>query len=240
MQSSVGEKPVNPYQQITQQALWKNNPGLVQLLGLCPLLAVTTSLTSALGLGLATMLVLFSTNTVVSLIRNYVPNEIRIPVFVMVIASVVTVIELLMHAFLYNLYQALGIFIPLIVTNCIVIGRAEAFASKNAVLPAAFDGLMMGLGFALVLCTLGAVREIIGAGTLFAGADLLLGDWAKVLTIHIYQADHQFLLAILPPGAFLVMGFLIAAKNTIDAKAAAKAKPAAQKISRARVTHVSS
>jgi electron transport complex protein RnfE len=240
MESSPMENKVNQYQEIVRQGLWKNNPGLVQLLGLCPLLAVTTSLSSALGLGLATMLVLLSTNTVVSLIRNFVPNEIRIPVFVMVIASVVTVIELLMHAFMYNLYQALGIFIPLIVTNCIVIGRAEAYASKNAVLPAAFDGFMMGTGFALVLCTLGAVREVIGAGTLFAGADLLLGDWAKVLTIHLYQADHQFLLAILPPGAFLVMGFLIAGKNAVDARIAAKAKPVEQKISRARVTHVSS
>lgn len=239
METSAVETKVNPYQDIVRQGLWKNNPGLVQLLGLCPLLAVTSNLTNALGLGLATMLVLLSTNTVVSLVRNYVPNEIRIPVFVMVIASVVTVIELLMHAFMYNLYQALGIFIPLMVTNCIVIGRAEAFASKNPVVPAAFDGLMMGTGFALVLCTLGAVREVLGAGTLFAGADLLLGDWAKVLTIHLYQADHQFLLAILPPGAFLVMGFLIAGKNAIDARAVAKAKPAEQKISRARVTHVS-
>ena len=139
METTAVETKQSPYKDIVRQGLWKNNPGLVQLLGLCPLLAVTSSLSNALGLGLATMLVLLSTNTVVSLIRNFVPNEIRIPVFVMVIASVVTVIELLMHAFMYNLYQALGIFIPLIVTNCIVIGRAEAYASKNAVLPAAFQ-----------------------------------------------------------------------------------------------------
>ncbi|WP_337841011.1 electron transport complex subunit E [Rheinheimera sp.] len=227
------------YKDIVRQGLWQNNPGLVQLLGLCPLLAVTTSLTSALGLGLATMLVLLSTNTVVSLVRNFVPNEIRIPIFVMVIASVVTVIELLMHAWMYNLYQALGIFIPLIVTNCIVIGRAEAYASKNSVGPAAFDGLMMGTGFALVLCTLGAVRELVGSGSLFAGADLLLGDWAKVLTIQLFSPENPMLLAILPPGAFLVMGLLIAGKNQLDLRAKARAKPAEQKISRARVTHVS-
>ncbi|WP_337878967.1 electron transport complex subunit E [Rheinheimera sp.] len=227
------------YKDIVRQGLWQNNPGLVQLLGLCPLLAVTTSLTSALGLGLATMLVLLSTNTVVSLVRNFVPNEIRIPIFVMVIASVVTVIELLMHAWMYNLYQALGIFIPLIVTNCIVIGRAEAYASKNSVGPAAFDGLMMGTGFALVLCTLGAVRELVGSGSLFAGADLLLGDWAKVLTVQLFSPENPMLLAILPPGAFLVMGLLIAGKNQLDIRAKARAKPAEQKISRARVTHVS-
>lgn len=229
---------MSTYKEIVRQGLWLNNPGLVQLLGLCPLLAVTTSLTSALGLGLATMLVLFSTNTVVSLVRNFVPNEIRIPIFVMVIASVVTVIELLMHAFLYDLYQALGIFIPLIVTNCIVIGRAEAYASKNSVGPAAFDGFMMGSGFALVLCALGALRELIGAGTLFSGAELLLGDWAKVLTVQLFEAENPMLLAILPPGAFLVMGLLIAGKNYLDARAKAKTTPSEQKITRARVTHV--
>ncbi|MFC4656814.1 MULTISPECIES: electron transport complex subunit E [Rheinheimera] len=228
------------YQDIVRQGLWQNNPGLVQLLGLCPLLAVTTSLTSALGLGLATMLVLVSTNTVVSLIRHFVPNEIRIPIFVMVIASVVTVIELLMHAWMYNLYQALGIFIPLIVTNCIVIGRAEAYASKNSVGPAAFDGLMMGIGFSLVLCTLGAVRELVGSGSLFAGADLLLGDWAKVLTVQLFSPENPMLLAILPPGAFLVMALLIASKNQLDLRAKTRSKPAEQKIARARVTHVNS
>ena len=140
---------MNQYQEIARQGLWQNNPGLVQLLGLCPLLATSATLTNALGLGLATMLVLMSTNFVVSLIRHQVPNEIRIPVFVMVIAAVVTAIEQLMHAYTYALYQSLGIFIPLIVTNCIVIGRAEAFASKNAILPATVDGLMMGLGLPL-------------------------------------------------------------------------------------------
>ena len=227
---------MNQYQEIVRQGLWKNNPGLVQLLGLCPLLGVTNSLANALGLGLATMLVLLSTNTVVSLIRNFVPNEIRIPVFVMVIASVVTVIELLMHAFMYNLYQALGIFIPLIVTNCIVIGRAEAYASKNSVLPAAFDGLMMGLGFTLVLLVLGGLREILGQGTLFAGAEQLLGPWPAGLKIELFTADSGFLLAILPPGAFLALGFIIAIKNLIDARLSRRTLVVKAQVERARMT----
>ena len=169
------------YRELMQQGLWRNNPGLVQLLGLCPLLATSSSLTNALGLGLATILVLASTNLMISLVRHQVPAEIRIPVFVMIIAAVVTAIEQLMHAYTFALYQSLGIFIPLIVTNCIVIGRAEAFASKNPPLLALFDGLMMGLGFCLVLVALGAVREVIGQGTLFAGAETLLGSWAAVL-----------------------------------------------------------
>ncbi len=204
------------YQELTVQGLWKNNPAIVQLLGLCPLLAVTGTAINGLGLGLATMLVLLGSNITVSLVRNFVPNEIRIPIFVMVIASFVTVIELLMHAYTYGLYQVLGIFIPLIVTNCAIIGRAEAYASKNPVNYAAFDGLLMGLGFTLVLVLLGAMREILGLGTLFSGANLLFGEWAKDFTIHIYQTDANFLLAVLPPGAFIGLGFIIAGKNIID------------------------
>lgn len=228
---------MSQYREIIRQGMWNNNPGLVQLLGLCPLLATSSSLTNALGLGLATILVLISTNGVISLIRHQVPDEIRIPIFVMVIAAVVTAIELLMQAYTYPLYQSLGIFIPLIVTNCIVIGRAEAFASKNPVLPALFDGLMMGLGFTAVLASLGAVREILGQGTLFAGADTLLGPWAKVLEIQLYQADSHFLLAILPPGAFLVLGGLIALKNAIDLRQKNRQQQTTV-ITRARVTHV--
>lgn len=224
------------YKEITRQGLWQNNPGLVQLLGLCPLLATSSTLTNALGLGLATVLVLISTNLVVSLIRHQVPNEIRIPVFVMVIAAVVTAIEQLMHAYTYALYQSLGIFIPLIVTNCIVIGRAEAFASKNPVLPAVADGFMMGLGFSAVLVFLGAVREVLGQGTLFDGADVLLGSWATVLRVELYQSDSHFLLAMLPPGAFLVLGCLIAAKNAIDLRQK-KRQSQVKTITRARVTH---
>ena len=207
---------MNEYKQLSLQGLWQNNPALVQLLGLCPLLAVTATVTNGMGLGLATTLVLVGSNTTVSLVRNHVPNEIRIPVFVMVIAAFVTVVQLLMNAYTYKLYLTLGIFIPLIVTNCAIIGRAEAYASKNPVRYAAFDGLMMGLGFTLVLMVLGAMREILGYGTLFAGANLLLGEWASVLKITLYQADSPFLLAILPPGAFLGMGLLIALKNLLD------------------------
>lgn len=221
---------------LTLQGLWKNNPGLVQLLGLCPLLGVTNTLTNALGLGVATLLVLLGSNTVVSLVRAHVPNEIRIPIFVMIIATFVTVIQLLMNAFTFGLYQSLGIFLPLIVTNCAIIGRAEAFASKNPVLPSAVDGVMMGLGFLLVLLVLGAMREILGQGTLFDGADLLLGDWARVLRIEVFHSDNHFLLAMLPPGAFIGMGLLIALKNSIDQRQARKHAVAKGSIARARVT----
>jgi electron transport complex protein RnfE len=205
------------YKELAIQGLWKNNPGLVQLLGLCPLLAVTATVTNALGLGLATLLVLVCSNATVSAIRHWVPKEIRIPIFVLIIAAFVTCVQLLMNAFTYGIYQSLGIFLPLIVTNCAIIGRAEAYASKNPIRQASFDGLMMGTGFALVLIVLGAIREILGQGTLFDGANLLLGNWATVLRIEVIQLDSQFLLAILPPGAFIAMGFIIALKNAIDA-----------------------
>jgi electron transport complex protein RnfE len=205
------------YIELAKQGLWKNNPGLVQLLGLCPLLAVTASVTNALGLGLATLFVLVCSNATVSAVRHWVPKEIRIPIFVLIIAAFVTCVQLLMNAYTYSIYQSLGIFLPLIVTNCAIIGRAEAYASKNPVKQASFDGLMMGIGFALVLMVLGAIREILGQGTLFDGAHLLLGDWATILRIEVIHLDNQFLLAILPPGAFIAMGFIIALKNAIDA-----------------------
>lgn len=231
---------MNNIKQIIQDGIWKNNPALVQLLGLCPLLAVTATVTNAIGLGFATLFVLIGSNITVSLIRNYVAKEIRIPVFVMIIASFVTVIELLMNAYTYQLYLSLGIFIPLIVTNCAIIGRAEAFASRNTVKMAALDGLMMGLGFMLVLIGLGAVREILGQGTLFDQADLLLGSWASAIKIRLYTADSYFLLAILPPGAFFAMGLFIALKNAIDSKIEEKRKQQQPTISieRARITKV--
>ncbi|EJL6412067.1 electron transport complex subunit E [Vibrio cholerae] len=219
--------------------MWNNNPALVQLLGLCPLLAVSSTVTNALGLGIATLLVLVGSNVTVSLVRDYVPKEVRIPVFVMIIASLVTCVQLLMNAYAYGLYLSLGIFIPLIVTNCIIIGRAEAFASKNDVLPAALDGFWMGLGMTSVLVVLGSLREIISNGTLFDGADLLLGEWAKVLRIEVFHFDSAFLLALLPPGAFIGVGFLIAAKSVIDKQIAARQpKQQKQAIERARVTNV--
>lgn len=171
------------------EGVWKNNSTLVQLLGLCPLLAVSNSVTNALGLGLATMLVLVFTNTTISLFRKIIPHDIRIPIYVMVIATVVTAVQLLMNAFSYSVYQSLGIFIPLIVTNCIVIGRAEAYASKNPLLHSAFDGFSMGLGMMLSLVFLGGLRELLGNGTLFDGLDLLLGDWAKSLRLDVLHLD---------------------------------------------------
>ncbi|AYV20447.1 MULTISPECIES: electron transport complex subunit E [Vibrio] len=224
--------------ELLKNGLWNNNPALVQLLGLCPLLAVSSTVTNALGLGLATLAVLVGSNVTVSLIRDYVPKEVRIPVFVMIIAALVTCVQLLMNAYAYGLYLSLGIFIPLIVTNCIIIGRAEAFASKNAVLPAALDGLWMGLGMTSVLVVLGAMRELIGNGTLFDGADLLLGPWAAALRIEVFQFDSQFLLALLPPGAFIGVGFLIALKNVIDKQIELRQpKQEKQQIERARVTN---
>lgn len=210
----------NEYKDLIWQGLWKNNPGLVQLLGLCPLLAVTSTVVNALGLGIATLFVLVCSNATVSAIQHWVPKEIRIPIFVLIIAAFVTCVQLLMNAYTFGLYQSLGIFLPLIVTNCAIIGRAEAYASKNPIKQASFDGLMMGTGFLLVLLILGGVREVLGQGTLFDGADLLLGQWASVLRVEVFSFDNQFLLAILPPGAFIAMGFLIAAKNKIDQKLA--------------------
>ncbi|KEI72902.1 electron transport complex subunit E [Endozoicomonas elysicola] len=208
--------PTSQAAKIALNGLWKNNPALVQLLGLCPLLGVSSSVVNALGLGIATMLVVMGSNVAVSLIRHQVTDAIRLPVFVMIIASFTTCIELLMQAYTYELYRILGIFIPLIVTNCIILGRADAFASRNPVLPAAFDGLMMGTGFAVILVLLGALRELIGQGTLFSGMDLLLGPIAADWTITVIPNYKQFLFAILPPGAFVFMGFLIAIKNIID------------------------
>lgn len=229
----------NEYSTLSKNGLWENNPALVQLLGLCPLLAVSGTVTNALGLGIATLLVLVGSNITVSLVRHWVPNEIRIPVFVIVIATFVTLVELTMNAFTYGLYMALGIFIPLIVTNCAIIGRAEAYASKNNWYHAGFDGLMMGLGFAAVLVALGAMRELLGQGTLFDGAELLLGSWASSLRVQFVEFDYPLLLAILPPGAFIGMGFLIAGKNYLDGRKKAKrAQQPITKAQRARVTTV--
>ena len=200
------------------QGLWKNNPGIVQLLGLCPLLAVTNTVTNALGLGLATLFVVVASNVLISLIRHNVPKAIRIPIFVMIIASLVSCIQLLMNAYTYQLYLSLGIFIPLIVTNCMIIGRAEAFASKNNVKHSAYDGLMMGLGFTVVSVLLGAAREILAQGTLFDGIETLLGEQAAFMTITLYSSETSFLFAALPPGAFIIMGLIIAVKNLIDNK----------------------
>jgi electron transport complex protein RnfE len=206
--------------EILNEGLWRNNTALVQLLGLCPLLAVSGTVINALGLGIATTLVLAGSNVTVSLIRNLVRPELRIPCFVLVIASFVTAVELMMKAFLYDLYLVLGIFIPLIVTNCVIIARAEAFAAKNPVGRSLLDGLAMGLGFTLVLLALGALREILGHGTLLNQAELMFGAGAQWMTITLLDDYRGYLLAILPPGAFLGLGLLIALKNVIDKRLA--------------------
>jgi electron transport complex protein RnfE len=201
---------------IIKDGLWNNNVALVQVLGLCPMLAVTGSFINGLGLGLATMLTLMLSNLSVSTIRHWVRPEVRIPIFVIIIASIVTTIELAMNAWFHELYLILGIFIPLIVTNCSIIARAEAFASRNGILDSLLDGAMMGFGFLLVLVTLGSLREIIGSGTLFNNAQLMFGESARGWLLTLGDDYPGFLLAILPPGAFIGLGLLIALKNLID------------------------
>ena len=208
------------YGTIVGDGLWSNNQALVAMLGLCPLLATTTTATNGLGMGLATTTVLVLSNATISLIRNLVRPEVRLPVFVLVIASFVTAVELTMQAMLYELYLVLGLFIPLIVTNCAIIGRAEAFASKTSLDRAIVDGLAMGFGFTLVLMVLGGIREFLGQGTLFYQAHLLLGERARGFGLDLGDGFQGALLAILPPGAFIALGLLIALKNVIDKRVA--------------------
>lgn len=220
--------------QIFVEGLWTHNSALVQLLGMCPLLAVTSTATNALGLGLATTLVLVLTNASISAMRHWMPSAIRIPIYVMIIASVVSVVQMLINAYAFGLYQSLGIFIPLIVTNCIVVGRAEAFAAQNGVFHSALDGLAIGLGATGAMLVLGSLREILGNGTLFDGADALLGSWAKGLRIELFHTDTPFLLAMLPPGAFIGLGFMLAVKYLIDERR--KARRAAQAAHKSKIT----
>lgn len=219
MQSSTQSlNRIGEYSTIIKQGLWHNNQAVVALLGLCPLLAMSNTVINSLGLGLATTITLVCSNLIVSMIRNYIIQEIRLPVFVLIIASIVTVIELLLNAYFYELYKILGIFIPLIVTNCAIIGRAEAFAAKTTPDKAFIDGMAIGLGFTIVLVLLAGMRELIGSGTLFAHAELIFGASAKTWQINVIEDYSGMLLAILPPGAFIGLGFLIALKNTIDNK----------------------
>lgn len=206
------------FKKISLDGLWHNNPGLVQLLGLCPLLAVSNTTVNALGLGIATTLVLIGSNGAVSSIRHIVRPELRIPVFVMIIACLVTIIEYLAKAFFYDLFLILGIFLPLITTNCAIIARAEAFAARNTISNSLLDGFMMGLGFTAVLVILGAMREMLGQGTLFADAHLMFGENARWMTISFSENYDGYLLAVLPPGAFIGLGLIIACKNYIDGR----------------------
>ena len=217
---------LSEFRSLFHNGLIKQNTGLVQLLGLCPLLAISNNVINALSLGLATALVMAASSGAVSSVRHFVPSEIRIPVFVLIIAVLVTVIDLAMNAFVHPLYLVLGIFIPLITTNCIVLARADAFASKNHPLHSAIDGMAMGLGLTLVLVVLGAIREIAGKGTLFSGIDLVFGEAAKTFVLHVLPNYQGFLLAILPPGAFIALGILIAANNWYKTRAQQRARAA--------------
>ncbi len=206
------------YLKISKNGLWNNNQALVALLGLCPLLAVTNNVANAISLGLATTFVLVASNLSVSLFRNHIRKEVRIPIFVLLIASFVTVVDLIMQSFFYDMYLILGIFVPLIVTNCAILARAEAFASKNTWDKSVIDGLMMGVGFSIVLVLLGAMREILGSGTLFDQADLIFGDLGSSLKVTLFDQYQGTLIALLPPGAFIGLGLIVALKNLIDSR----------------------
>ncbi|HSG93175.1 MAG TPA: electron transport complex subunit E [Methylotenera sp.] len=210
------------YKEITVNALWKQNPGVVQLLGLCPTLAVTTTAVNGISLGLATALVMAASNGAVSPVRKLVPSEIRVPIFILIIAALVSIIDMSINAFAHPLHKVLGIFIPLIVVNCIVLARVESFAAKNTFVPSILDGFMMGIGLTLVLALLGGMREIIGKGTLFSGLDLVFGPEAKQFMLTVIPDYHGFLLAVLPPGAFLGLGLLIALRNWAEIRNAKK------------------
>jgi Na+-translocating ferredoxin:NAD+ oxidoreductase subunit E len=231
---------MSQFKDIAYNGLWKQNPGVVQLLGLCPTLAVTTSVVNGVSLGLATALVMAAANGAVSPVRKFVPDEIRVPVFILVIAALVTMIDLSIHAFAAPLHKVLGIFIPLIVVNCIVLARVESFAAKNTPAPAVFDGLMMGIGLTLVLGLLGGIRELVGKGTLFSGLDLALGPQFKSFVITVIPDYHGFLLAILPPGAFLGLAALIALRNWREIKSSHEATisaPPSQQSSALKPSH---
>ncbi len=215
------------YAHITREGLWNNNVVFAQMLALCPTLAVTSSATNGLGMGLATTAVLLLSNVIVSSVRHLVSPEVRIPVYIVLIATLVTLVDMSLNAWAHELYKVLGLFIALIVVNCAILGRAEAFASKNNMLDSALDGLMMGLGFTASLVVIGGVREVLGSGTLFANAHLLLGPAFAFLEITIVPDYKGFLLMILPPGGFLVVGLLLAAKRVLDQRRAERAEIAA-------------
>jgi len=204
------------YIRIARDGIWDNNIILVQSLALCPLLAVTGTATNGLGLGLATTVVLVASGVLIASLRGIITPEVRIPIFVLVIATLVTLVDLTMNAWMHDLHKVLGLFIPLIVTNCAILGRAESFASRNGVVPALFDGLMMGAGFTLSLVMLGAIREVLGSGTLFQGAALMLGKGFAFLQLTLIPDYRGVLLAILPPGGFIALGFILSGRRLLE------------------------
>ena len=209
----------NRYRRIIQDGLWDNNGVLSMLLGLCPSMAMTTSATNGLGMGLATAVVMAASNMLVAIFRKHITQEIRIPVYILIVASMVTAVDIVMNAWMHELYKVLGLFIPLIVSNCLPLARLEAFAAKEPVLPSLADGVFMGLGFTLALTAIGAMREIIGNGTLFADASLLLGPAFKFMEMRVLPPDTGVLMMILPPGGFLATGLLVAGKRLLDIRA---------------------
>jgi electron transport complex protein RnfE len=209
----------NEYKTIVKDGLWDNNGVFSMLLGMCPAMAMTTSATNGFGMGLATAAVMAASSLLVALFRSRITQEVRIPVFILIVAAMVTLVDLAMNAWMHELYKVLGLFIPLIVSNCLPLARLEAFAAKQPALPAFLDGLFMGLGFTIALTAIGAVREITGNGTLFADASLLLGPAFKVIEMRILPADTGVLMMILPPGGFLVTGLLVVVKRMLDLRA---------------------
>jgi len=215
------------YLQITRDGLWDKNVVFTQMLALCPALAVTSTATNGLGMGLATTAVLLGANVLIAALRHLISPDVRIPVFIVLIATLVTLVDMALNAWLHELYKVLGLFIALIVVNCAILGRAESFASKNPVAASALDGLMMGLGFTLALIAIGGTREILGSGTLFKDAHLLLGEAFSFLELTLIPGYKGFLLMILPPGGFLAVGFLLAVKRIIDQRSAHRAQETA-------------
>ena len=214
--SMANNKVKYSIKQMFRDGIWDNNMVMSQMLALCPLLAVTSTATNGLGMGLATLVVLVMSNLIVSLIRDFVTQEVRIPIFVLIIAAIVTVVDLSMNAWLHELHKVLSLFIHLIVTNCAILGRAESFASKNKIRDSIMDGFTMGIGFIMILVVLGAFREIIGSGTLFANASLLLGQSFEFLEMTLIEDYGGFLVMILPPGGFIALGLILAGKRLLD------------------------
>jgi electron transport complex protein RnfE len=208
-----------PYSRIIKDGLWDNNGVLMMLLGMCPTMAMTTSATNGFGMGLATAVVMAASNLLVAMFRNYITQEVRIPVYILIVAAMVTLVDLTMNAYMHELYKVLGLFIPLIVSNCLPLARLEAFAAKEPVLPSLVDGIFMGLGFTLSLTVIGAVREISGSGTLFADASLLLGPTFKFMEMRILPEDTGILMMVLPPGGFLAAGLMVVVKRMLDLRA---------------------